>query len=114
MNPRSSSLGPGVSISNTGEQSTRSSSNGESGIVISRRKQTKGFSKQHSSHKQRFFWSNYRNHGTSRNTLGVISESPPSNSVGFFFGSTPPDNLGLVTSYFSCKNCMVQVYFCYS
>ncbi|KAK4762990.1 hypothetical protein SAY86_008758 [Trapa natans] len=95
LTSRSSSLGPGVSHSNAGEHSYRSSSsNGESGVVISRKKQSKGSSKQHSSHKQRFFSSNFRSHGASRNSLGVISESPPSDSVGFFFGSTPPDAPG--------------------
>ncbi|XP_031389019.1 la-related protein 1A isoform X2 [Punica granatum] len=93
-NSRSSSLGPGVSNLHTGEQSAGSSSHGESGVAISRKKQNKGFSKQHLSHKQRFFSSNFRNHGTARNSLGIISESPPSNSIGFFFGSTPPDNPG--------------------
>ncbi|KAL3530103.1 hypothetical protein ACH5RR_009425 [Cinchona calisaya] len=59
-----------------------------------RRKQNKGFPKQHSNFKQRLFPNSFRNHGTGRNSLGIISESPPSESVGFFFGSTPPDNYG--------------------
>ncbi|KAK9939395.1 hypothetical protein M0R45_016091 [Rubus argutus] len=42
----------------------------------------------------RFFSSNFRNYGTGRNSLGIISESPPSNSVGFFFSSTPPESHG--------------------
>ncbi|KAK7276600.1 hypothetical protein RIF29_17743 [Crotalaria pallida] len=63
----------------------------ESGSNNSRRKQ-KVTHKQQSSLKQRFFSSNFRNHGTGRNSHGIISESPPSNSVGFFFGSTPPEN----------------------
>ncbi|KAK4777749.1 hypothetical protein SAY87_017936 [Trapa incisa] len=91
---RSSSLGPGVSHSNAGEPSCRSNNNGESGVAISRKKQSKGSSKQHSSHKQRFFSCNFRNNGASWNPLGVILESPPSDSVGFFFGSTPPDTPG--------------------
>ncbi|XP_038706584.1 la-related protein 1A-like isoform X2 [Tripterygium wilfordii] len=66
----------------------------ESGSANTRRKHNKGFNKQQSSHKQRFFSSNFRNHGAGCNSLGVISESPPSNSIGFFFGSTPPENHG--------------------
>lgn len=62
------------------------------------KKQNKGSSKIQS-YKQRFFSSNFRNHhGTGRNSLGIISESPPSNSVGFFFGSTPPESHGLRSS----------------
>lgn len=57
-----------------------------------RRRQNKGTNKSHPSHRQRFFHSNFRNQGNSRNHHGVVSESPPSNSVGFFFGSTPPEN----------------------
>ncbi|TKY57085.1 La-related protein 1A [Spatholobus suberectus] len=72
----------------------------ESGSNNSRRKQ-KFFHKQPSSLKQRFFSSNFRNHGTGRNSHGIISESPPSNSVGFFFASTPPDNHGLKPSKLS-------------
>ncbi|WVY90017.1 hypothetical protein V8G54_035531 [Vigna mungo] len=72
----------------------------ESGSNTSRRKQ-KVFHKQPSSLKQRFFSSNFRNHGTSRNSHGIISESPPSNSVGFFFASTPPENHGFKPSKLS-------------
>lgn len=64
----------------------------EVGTSRNRRKQNKGSAKQHSSHNQRFFSNSYRNHGGGRNSFGVISESPPSNSVGFFFSSTPPEN----------------------
>ncbi|KAG4382241.1 hypothetical protein JHK82_038760 [Glycine max] len=72
----------------------------ESGSYNSRRKQ-KVFHKQPSSLKQRFFSSNFRNHGTGRNSHGIISESPPSNSVGFFFASTPPENHGFKPSKLS-------------
>ncbi|KAL2316929.1 hypothetical protein Fmac_030805 [Flemingia macrophylla] len=72
----------------------------ESGINNSRRKQ-KVFHKQPSSLKQRFFSSNFRNHGTGRNSHGIISESPPSNSVGFFFASTPPETHGFKPSKLS-------------
>ncbi|KAF8113372.1 hypothetical protein N665_0050s0030 [Sinapis alba] len=52
-----------------------------------RRKQSKGTHKQHMAHARRFFSGNIRNHG-------AASESPPSSSIGFFFGSTPPDSHG--------------------
>lgn len=55
------------------------------GSPNSRRKQNKGFFKQQSLKNQRLFSSNLKNNGS-------VSESPPSSSVGFFFGSTPPDN----------------------
>ncbi|CAK7331941.1 unnamed protein product [Dovyalis caffra] len=83
-----------VSNSKAGENSAASCGHEESGSSNSARKQNKGFPKQQSSHKQRFFSSNFRNHGTGRNNFGIISESPPSNSVGFFFSSTPPENHG--------------------
>lgn len=68
------------------------------GNANSRRKQNRGFSKKQPVHKQRLFSSNFRNHGSSRNSAGLISESPPSISVGFFFGSTPPENYSLRSS----------------
>lgn len=72
--------------------STGGSSSEGHGNSNSRRKQNKGSSKQHSIHKQRLFPGNFKAHGSSRNSHGIISESPPSDSVGFFFGSTPPDS----------------------
>ncbi|GAA0171810.1 RNA metabolism protein [Lithospermum erythrorhizon] len=59
-----------------------------------RRKQHKGSFKQQSLHKQRLFPSNFKNHGNGQHGLAIVSESPPSDSIGFFFGSTPPDNPG--------------------
>ncbi|KAG6792579.1 hypothetical protein POTOM_001731 [Populus tomentosa] len=82
------------SYSKAGENSTAICVHEESGSSNHTRKQNKGFPKQQSSHTQRFFSSNFRNHGTGRNNFGIISESPPSNSVGFFFSSTPPENHG--------------------
>ncbi|XVF05659.1 hypothetical protein REPUB_Repub05bG0191700 [Reevesia pubescens] len=93
-NARSPRGASGVSNLKTGENAAGSNSLEESGGVSSRRKQNKGFSKQQSFHKQRFFSGNSKNHGTSRNSIAIISESPPSNSVGYFFGSTPPDGHG--------------------
>ncbi|KAA3456663.1 La-related 1 [Gossypium australe] len=90
-NPRSPRGALGVSNLKTGENAAGSSNLEESGGSSSRRKQNKGFSKQQSFHKQRFFSGNSKNHGASRNSIAIISESPPSNSVGYFFGSTPPD-----------------------
>lgn len=60
----------------------------------SRRKQNRGSSKQQSIYKQRQFPGNFSVHGGGQNSLGRISESPPSDAVGFFFGSTPPDSHG--------------------
>ncbi|KAG2311210.1 hypothetical protein Bca4012_025662 [Brassica carinata] len=57
-----------------------------------RRKQNKGAHKHHTAHARRFFSGNMRNHGASLSSH--TSESPPSSSIGFFFGSTPPDNHG--------------------
>ncbi|XVF20205.1 hypothetical protein REPUB_Repub11eG0177900 [Reevesia pubescens] len=93
-NPRSPRSAPGVSNLKTAENAAGNSSLEESGGASSRRKQNKGFSKQQPFQKQRFFSSNLKNHGTSRNSIAIISESPPSNSVGYFFGSTPPDSHG--------------------
>ncbi|KAI3419058.1 HTH La-type RNA-binding domain-containing protein [Psidium guajava] len=90
----SGKCGPGVSNFKPGEHFAASSSPGESGLSNARRKQNKSSSKQHASFKQRFFSSNFRNHSTAPNNAGVVSESPPSNSFGYFFGSTPPENHG--------------------
>uniref|UniRef100_A0A7N0ZZ20 HTH La-type RNA-binding domain-containing protein n=1 Tax=Kalanchoe fedtschenkoi TaxID=63787 RepID=A0A7N0ZZ20_KALFE len=66
----------------------------------SRKKPNKTSSKHQYSQKQRFFYS-FRNHGNARNSHGGISESPPSNSVGFFFGSTPPESHSIRSSRLS-------------
>lgn len=55
-------------------------------------KLNKGSSKHHSNCKQRLFLGNFRAHGSSQDSLGITSESPPSDAVGFFFGPTPPDS----------------------
>ncbi|KZV30589.1 la-related protein 1-like [Dorcoceras hygrometricum] len=68
-----------------------------------RRKKGKGSSNQHSVYKQRLFPGNFKAHGSGRNSLDKISESPPSDSVGFFFGSTPPDSHGLRLSKLSAS-----------
>lgn len=93
-NSRSSTSVSGISTSKGGENSGGVNVPEESGTSNIRRKQNKGFSKQQFSHKQRFFSSNFRNQGSNRNSHGPVSESPPSNSVGFFFSSTPPENHG--------------------
>ncbi|GMI92095.1 hypothetical protein HRI_002878800 [Hibiscus trionum] len=103
-NSRSPRDAPGLSNSKIGENAAGSSILEESGGLSSRRKQNKGFSKQHSFHKQRFFSSNSKNHGTSHSSIAIISESPPANSVGYFFGSTPPDSHGArPSSKLSCS-----------
>ncbi|CAL9046197.1 unnamed protein product [Musa banksii] len=71
----------------------------ELGEANSRKRQ----SKSHSLRKQRLFPSNFRNYGSGRNHHGIVSESPPSNSVGFFFGSTPPENTSLMSPKLSCS-----------
>ncbi|KAK6925511.1 La-type HTH domain [Dillenia turbinata] len=87
--------------SRAAESTVGSTSCEDSENANSRKKHNKALPKQHSSQKQRLFHSNHRNHGTNRNSLGIISESPPNNSVGFFFSSTPPENHGLRTSKLS-------------
>ncbi|XP_073283796.1 la-related protein 1A-like [Primulina huaijiensis] len=68
-----------------------------------RRKKGKDSSKQHAVYKQRLFPGNFKARGSGRNSLDKISESPPSDSVGFFFGSTPPDSHGLRLSKLSAS-----------
>lgn len=95
-NLKSPSHTSGASNVKVGENIGGSSVLEECGSNNSPRRKQKASQKQQSSLKQRFFSSNFRNHGTGRNSHGVISESPPSNSVGFFFASTPPENHGSV------------------
>ncbi|KAH6814283.1 LA RNA-binding protein [Perilla frutescens var. frutescens] len=83
--------------------STGGSSSECHGNSNTRRKQNKGSSKQHSIHRQRLFSGNFKAHGSGRNSLGIISESPPSDAIGFFFGSTPPDSNGLRPSKLSAS-----------
>lgn len=84
-------------ISTYGNSSVKSKVHTGSGTEESghgtKRWQSKGSHKLHSPSKQRLFHSHFRNHSTNKN-LGIASESPPSKSVGFFFGSTPPENSG--------------------
>ncbi|XP_004241387.1 la-related protein 1A isoform X1 [Solanum lycopersicum] len=89
---RSFGTGAALSKSKYADHSSGGKNTEGPGSSNSRRKQNKGFAKPHPIHKQRLFSGNYRNHGVSRNSVGAISESPPSDSVGFFFGSTPPDS----------------------
>ncbi|XP_071929997.1 la-related protein 1A-like [Coffea arabica] len=92
---KSSVAAPNMSKSRAVNTLAGGSSSESPGSSSSRRKQNKGFPKQHSNFMQRLFPSTFRNHGTGRNSFGTISESPPSMSVGFFFGSTPPDSHGI-------------------
>ncbi|XP_031496121.1 la-related protein 1A isoform X2 [Nymphaea colorata] len=63
-----------------------------------RRRTNKVNNKSHSQQSPRLFPGNFKVHNVGRNVYGVVSESPPSNSVGFFFGSTPPENFCLASS----------------
>ncbi|CAN6695131.1 unnamed protein product [Malus baccata var. baccata] len=93
-NSRFSSISKGFSKLKPGEISGSGIGIEESGSANSRKKQNRLSQNHQSSPRQRFFSSNFRNYGTGRNNLGVVSESPPSNSVGFFFSSTPPETHG--------------------
>ncbi|KAL0370295.1 UNVERIFIED_CONTAM: La-related protein 1A, partial [Sesamum angustifolium] len=93
-NSRYSANSAAVLNSRFPDHSTGRSSSEGPGYSISRRKQNKGSPKQQSIHKQRLFHGNFKAHSSGRNSAGVISESPPSDAVGFFFGSTPPDSHG--------------------
>ncbi|KAJ1283221.1 hypothetical protein BS78_03G111900 [Paspalum vaginatum] len=60
----------------------------ETGQPIPRRRQ-KANRKAHSSRKQRFFAGNFVGNP---DQFGGVSESPPGNSVGYFYGSTPENH----------------------
>ncbi|XP_040379832.1 la-related protein 1A isoform X2 [Oryza brachyantha] len=64
----------------------------ESGQPIPRRRHSRGNRKAQSSHKQRFFPGNFANNPNNRSHYGGVSESPPSNSIGYFYGSTPENH----------------------
>ncbi|XP_042002607.1 la-related protein 1A-like [Salvia splendens] len=83
--------------------STGGSSSEGHGNSNSRRKQNKSNSKHHSIHKQRLFPGNFKSHGSGRNSHGIVSESSPSDAIGFFFGSTPPDSNTLRPSKLSAS-----------
>ncbi|KAF8403534.1 hypothetical protein HHK36_011638 [Tetracentron sinense] len=101
---RSSNTVPGLPNSKISVNSAGSNGYEVPGNANSQRKQNKGVNKQWSSHKQRLFPSNFRNHGYGHNRHGIIvSESPPSNSVGFFFGSTPPESHSPMSSKLSAS-----------
>ncbi|KAK1293808.1 hypothetical protein QJS10_CPA16g01270 [Acorus calamus] len=74
----------------------------EPGNSSSRRRQNKGMKAQ-SGHKQRFISSNFKNHGNVPNRHSIISESPPSRSVGYFFLPKSPDNHGPLSSRLSAS-----------
>lgn len=73
-------------------QPTGNSSCEGPGSTNSGRKQNKGSRKQQSTHRQRLFFSNYKTQGAGLHCPGGVAESPPSSSIGFFFGSTPPES----------------------
>ncbi|XP_020102845.1 la-related protein 1A-like [Ananas comosus] len=86
---------------------TVSGNNGykDTGHATSRRRHNKGNNSQtHASQKQRLFPSNFRCYPNGRNRQGIVSESPPGTSIGFFFGSTPPENCGPICSKLSSSS----------
>ncbi|KAK9664103.1 hypothetical protein RND81_14G019900 [Saponaria officinalis] len=98
---KSSNHPTGTLNTRSSETSYKEKGSDEPGNPSHRRKQNKGSAKNQSIHKQRFFSNNFRHHGSGKNSFGIISESPPSNSVGFFFSSTPPENHGFRSSKLS-------------
>ncbi|XP_020692947.1 la-related protein 1A isoform X1 [Dendrobium catenatum] len=97
---RCSNMGQSSQISKPNANIAGNNGLEEGGHANSRRRQNKG-SKSHPSQKQRLFPGNYKLYGNGRNRHGIVSESPPSSSIGFFFGSTPPENSGLLQSKLS-------------
>lgn len=85
---KSSAQGAATSNSRIPDHSTGKSSFEGSGNPNYRRKPNKNNLKQ----QQRLFYGSLKGHGSSHNSTGAVSESPPSDAVGFFFGSTPPDS----------------------
>ncbi|XP_047979896.1 la-related protein 1A isoform X3 [Salvia hispanica] len=81
------------------DHSTGKSSSEGPGHSYSRKKQNKINLKQ----QQRLSYGNLKGHVSGRNSMGAISGSPPSDAVGFFFGSTPPDSHGFRHSKLSAS-----------
>ncbi|KAL0911612.1 hypothetical protein M5K25_019765 [Dendrobium thyrsiflorum] len=98
---RCSNMGQSSQISKPNANIAGNNGLEEGGHANSRRRQNKGSNKSHPSQKQRLFPGNYKLYGNGRNRHGIVSESPPSSSIGFFFGSTPPENSGLLQSKLS-------------
>ncbi|XP_057782185.1 la-related protein 1A-like [Salvia miltiorrhiza] len=96
---RNSAQGAATLNSRILDQSTGKSSSEGHGHPNSRKKQNKSNLKQ----QQRLFYGNLKGHVSGRNTLGAVSGSPPSDAVGFFFGSTPPDSYGFRHSKLSAS-----------
>ncbi|OEL34909.1 La-related protein 1A [Dichanthelium oligosanthes] len=65
----------------------------ETGQPIPRKRQSRGNRKAHNSRKQRFFAGSFM---SNPDQYGGISESPPGNSVGYFYGSTPENHRNLI------------------
>lgn len=82
--PAGGSKGNPINIVNNGIE--------DSGQPIPRRRHNRGNRKAQSSHKQRFFPGNFANNTNNRSHYGGVSESPPSNSIGYFYGSTPENH----------------------
>ncbi|KAK8942779.1 hypothetical protein KSP39_PZI008882 [Platanthera zijinensis] len=95
---RHSNLGHSPQISKANENTSGNNCSEEGVHTNSRRRQNKANNKHNLSHKQRLFPGGYRLFGNGRNRHSIASESPPSSSIGFFFGSTPPESSGTAQS----------------
>lgn len=98
---RYSNLGHSSQVSKANVNITGNNCLEEGGHANLRKRQNKGNNKALLSHKQRLFPGSSKMYGNGRNRHGIVSESPPSSSIGFFFGSTPPENSGFVQSKLS-------------
>ncbi|GAB2275042.1 hypothetical protein Dimus_009810 [Dionaea muscipula] len=76
----------------------------ESGNHSNRRRKNNGSTKQQAAHKEKLLASSSSSHATKHSSIGCVSESPPSNSVGFSFSSTPPEDLGTRSSTMSVSH----------
>ena len=85
--PDTDSKPPGGSKEN--HVSSGPNGTGETGQPIPRKRQSRGNRKAQSSRKQRFFAGNFI---SNPDQYGGVSESPPGNSVGYFYGSTPENH----------------------
>ncbi|CAN8244259.1 unnamed protein product [Cochlearia groenlandica] len=91
LDGRDGKVKPSGGLNTKSGENSAANDGGEEHGISSRRKQNKGTHKHHVSQARRFFSGNIRNHGANLSSHGNVSESPPSSSIGFFFGSTPPD-----------------------
>lgn len=88
--------GEGKAVSTSGSLNLKGGNNllEEPGLLRRHHGKGNNVNKPHASQRQRLFSNGFRSQG--RNRHGFVSESPPTNSIGFFFGSTPPESQGSV------------------